>query len=528
MSADVAVEGGGPERRPAAAPAGFAAAAARGSVWTTSQVIVNKLVTVAVGVALSYILSEADYGLASFAANLSVFAFVLPTFVMGDVLLADGKRFDRVAGAANGVMWAAAVAMFAVVAAAALPIERLLDRQGLALLVVVAGTRPLADAVLAVANARLRMDLAYKRMAILDGAVTLATTVAAIGLALGGAGAIALTLPPIAALAGRGVLYWQSIRGRVPLRIEREEVRPIARRFAVAGVGQYLHNIVGSLEVVVLGLLTNEVELGLYVFAATYAFQSNSIIATQLASVLQPIFVHIHDDAQRQVSAFLRATRLLSSVAVPLCLIQAAIAVPAITLVFSEKWRGSIAPFAALSIAQTFLFVCAPSIALLKAQGRFRAYFFWQFGQMVGSVLLFVFATKYGAEHALALAAAVGLPAEANAGKALAMSLASIVSWGISCPVAVWLGGRRADLGVRATLRVFMEPWIVTVPVAAALVAAWIGLRGAVSGPWADGLAIGVLAPVAAVVSIAGCIVLRRDTREDFLRVVERVRRRRK
>jgi len=49
-----------------------------------------------------------------------------------------------------------------------------------------------------------------------------------------------------------------------------------------------------------------------------------------------------------------------------------------------------------------------------------------------------------------------------------------------------------------------------------------------VSGPWADGLAIGVLAPVAAVVSIAGCIVLRRDTREDFLRVVERVRRRRK
>ena len=528
MSAEAAVEEGGRGTRPTAAPAGFAAAAARGSIWTTSQVLANKLVTIVVGVALSYLLSEADYGLAAFAANLSVFAFVLPTFVMGDVLLADARRFDRVAGAANAVMWSAAVAMFAIVAAAAFPLERLLDRQGLAVLVVVAGTRPLADAALAIANARVRMDLAYRRIAIIDGLVTLATTVAAIGLALAGAGAIALTLPPIAALAGRGVLYWRSVRGRVPLAVEREEVRPVARRFMVAGLGQYLHNIVGSLEIVILGFLTNEVELGLYVFAATYAFQANSIIATQFAAVLQPIFVHIHDDAERQISGFLRATRMLSSVAVPLCIVQGAIAIPAITLVFDEKWQGSIAPFAALSVAQAFLFVCAPSIALLKAQGRFRAYFMWQFGQMTGSVLLFTFATKYGAEHAMELAGWIGLPTDPRAGKALAMAMASAVAWGVSCPVAVWLGGRRASLSVRSTVRVFVEPWIVTLPLAAALVGGWVLLRGAIAEPWADGLTIAVLAPATAALSIAGCIMLRADTREDCRRIIERVRRRRK
>jgi len=528
MNAEAAVDEGGREAPPAAAPAGFAAAAARGSIWTTSQVVANKLVTIVVGIALSYLLSEADYGLAAFAANLSVFAFVLPTFVMGDVLLADARRFDRVAGAANMVMWTAAIAMFTIVAAVALPLEKLLDREGLAVLVVVAGTRPLADAALAVASARVRMDLAYRRIAIIDGLVTLLTTVAAIGLALGGAGAIALTLPPIAALAGRGVMYWRSIRGRVPLRVERDEVRPVARRFMVAGVGQYLHNIVGSLEIVILGFLTNEVELGLYVFAATYAFQANSIIATQFAAVLQPIFVHIHDDAKRQISGFLRATRFLSSVAVPLCIVQGAIAIPAITLVFDEKWQGSIAPFAALSVAQAFLFVCAPSIALLKAQGRFRAYFLWQFGQMTGSVLLFTFAARYGAEHAMAIADWIGLPTDPRAGKALAMSMASAVAWGISCPVAVWIGGRRAHLSVRETLRVFIEPWLVTLPAAAALVGGWVLLRGAMSAPWADGITIGVLAPAAAAISIAGCIVLRSDTREDCRRIIERVRRRRK
>ena len=107
-----------------------------------------------------------------------------------------------------------------------------------------------------------------------------------------------------------------------------------------------------------------ETEVGLFVLAATYAIQANTVIAGQIGSVLQPIFAHVREDAGRQIGGFLRATRLLSAIAVPLSLVQAAIAVPVFHLLFPPKWTGSIAIFAVLSVAQAFVFVSAPAIAL--------------------------------------------------------------------------------------------------------------------------------------------------------------------
>jgi PST family polysaccharide transporter len=508
------------------APRGFAATAVRGSVWTTAQTVLNKLITVLAGLVLARLLSPAEYGLAFFAAHISVFFFVVPSFVMGDVLLAQPERIDRIAGAAKRVVWIAAFSMFAVLTAAAVPMERWDGRAGLAFLIVVAATRPLADAMLAIPNARMRIALAYRRIAILDGLVMLVMTAGSVAMAVAGAGPVSLTLPPIAALALRGYLYSRSLGARGPQLVDQAEIRPVARRFAVAGLGQYVNNILLSLEVVVLGLMVPEAELGLYVLAATYAVQANMVIATQLGAVLQPIFVHIQHDPGRQVAAFMRATRVLSAVAVPLSLVQAAIAAPVFGLLFQPQWDGAIAVFAILSIGQAFLFVSAPSVALLKAQGRFRTYLILQCVQLMASVVLFVTAVASGGDWAISIAESMRLPVVPEAGGALAMAFASAVAWALFCPIGVWLGGRPARLGAGAIVRMFLEPWIPSVPAAIALVLGWSWLREHLSPGLADVLTLALLAPMLALTSIASCIWIRPDTRADITRILSRFARR--
>jgi O-antigen/teichoic acid export membrane protein len=503
---------------------GYAATAASGSAWTSGQLILNKLVTIAAGVLLTRMLSPSDYGLAFFVVNLVAFVFVCPAFVMGDVLLADRRRFQEIVGAANVVMWAVAFATFATLAAAAIPIERFDGRAGVALLILFAATRPLSEAVLAIPHARMRMDLEYRRIATIDGCVSLAATAGSLAMAYFGAGAVALILPPISTLALRGAFYWRIVRSRIDLKVRSSEIRPVAHRFVVAGLGQYVNNILLSLEIVVLGLVTNEAEVGLFVLAATYAIQANLVIAGQLGSVLQPIFARMHDDPRRQVGGFLRATRILCAIAVPLSLVQAALAVPLFEILFLPEWRGSSSIFAVLSIAQAFIFISAPSLALLKAQGRFRANLALQLGQLTVASLAFVGAVLYCGPWALEFTASCGLPADQNAGKALALGFVSAAVSALFCPLAVWLAGRPAALSVGATARLFLEPWAVAAPIALLLVAGWSWLRSEVSISAANLITVLGLAPIAAIGSMVLLIRLRRDTREDVAAILSKVR----
>ena len=517
-----------PAGEPVPGKAGFASAAASGSAWTTLQTVANKFVTVFAMLVLARLLTPAEFGLASLASSIGSFAFVLAPFVMGDVLIAQSKRFDELSGSANAIAWVAGFVLCLLLAAAAIPIEHITGKSGLALLVVIAAFRPLFEAALMAPNTRRRIDLAYRRTAFVDGGVILFATILSVVMALLGAGPMALILPPIGTIALRAAFYWRDTRGRISTKVHREFLAPLARQFVVAGFGQYLNNILLILEVLVLGFFASDAEIGLFGLAFQLAMQVNVVIAVQLGNVLQPIFGFIRNDPERQIGGFIRATRLLSSIAVPLSLMQAALAVPMFSLLFEAKWTGSIAVFAVLSVVQAFVVIAAPSIALLKAQGRFRVYFIWQLTQLVTAILAFVFAVNYGSAFALKLASAVGLPVDPNAGKALALSMASALVWAASCPIAVWLGGRPARLTVRRVLLVFFEPWIYTVPVCVGLIFAWLLLRSTISPRLADVGALVLLGPIAVALAIGGSVWMRADTRADFRSVIGRFTRRTK
>ncbi len=502
----------------------FAGAAVVGSAWTTLQTLANKVASVAAMCLLARMLVPADFGLANLAVSIGAFAFVIPPYVMGDVLISAPSEFRSRSGAALLSVGLVGTLLALVVLGSAWPIQQVTGKLGIAAVLCFVAARPLADALMIVPMARMRLDLMFRRIAMIDGLIILLATASGVLMAWLGFGPMAIVAPPIATIAIRGVAYWSSVGREIPLQVAPGSLREVSREFALAGLGQYLNNVVVILEIIVLGWFANEVELGYFAFAFQLAMQANAVIAGQLGAVLQPIFGRLQVDTGRQIAAFLRSSRLLAAFAVPISVTQAAVAVPLFDAVFGTKWQPSIGAFIALSAAQGFMFAGAPAVALLKAQGRFRAYLLWQAAQLAASVLLFPAVLLYGTGAIAGVAAYAGIPVPEGAALPLAIGCSSALVWSVFSPIAVWIGCRPAGLPLRSATVLFLLPLFISLPFGIGTWIAFPALERVLPSTAAAWVLLLGVAPATCIAASAACCAAQVSTRADAGALVKRLR----
>jgi PST family polysaccharide transporter len=474
---------------------GLGAAAARGTGLTTLQVVVNKFATVGSMWVVALQLSPDEIGMALLALALWHYMVLLPPLTIGDVLVAHQRRFDLTAPAVQRIALMIGVGSALLMALSAPLIATFYSQyppSRLMTLLWILALRPVADALCPVALASLRRDLRYGSIALADGSIQLVATTATVAMALAGASVFALVVPQVVATFAKALAYWKASRPMphavrvMPLWIHRRVSRVIWRDTVLAGFAQYAHNLVVLLPVVVLGRLSTENQTGLYAFAFMLSAQANGLVASQLGTVLQPIFGRLAQDPARQALAFLRVLRTIGAVAVPMTLVQAAVSRPLFEFVLEPKWAAAIPVFMVLSVLEGFYFATAPTMSLLRAQRRFGAYFGWQVTHLAVAVISFgAVASDHGA---------------------LGVAVASLICWAVSLPTAVWLCGRPTGRSMWESARVFVEPWSAGLPIG--LAAWWASEQLANCGSWGSALAIGCVGPVA----FALCLVLTKWT----------------
>lgn len=464
-------------------------AAASGTGWTSIQGLLNKLATMAAMLLVSRLLSPDEYGMGNLVVAVAGLLIVMPPLVMGDVLITHQRRFrllGRVAGRTaiiTGVLTTVGMVAAAPLVALFYPNYAFWSMVGLLLVI---SLRPLAEALMVLPLSRLRIGLRYQSIALIDGAVQLAATGAMVALASAHAGALAIVAPQVAAVICRAICYRISARRAAKDLAElkpadhRRMHRRTLREFTTAGSAQYIHTLIGWVPVLVLGKLSTEQETGFFGFSFLLANQATYVLSYQLGTVLQPIFGRLKHEPARQAAGFLRVVRAVGAIAVPASFLQAALAEPLFLLIFPEKWAPAINVFAVLCIGQAFYFAMAPAMALLKAQGRFKAFFVWQASQLAASLVLYpVFAHFWGA---------------------IGVSVIDTVVWGISVPVAVILGTSVAGGTWRTALAVFVAPWSTSVPIAAAAWGGWLLLKP--MGTAGMVIALAAVGPAAFILSV--------------------------
>lgn len=491
---------------------GLARAAARGTSLTTAQVVVNKIATLVSMWVVAYELGPDELGMGWLALQLGLYLVLLPPLTVGDVLVAHQRRFGLVAPAARRMAIVAGVASSILIACVAPLLSKLNPQYPPATLTVllwVIAWKPIGDALCPITHGALRRDLRYGTLALIDGTIQLTATAATVTLAVCGAGALAIVLPQVVAMFIKAVSYWRWARHdttphAVPPWVARHISRTLWREFLLAGSAQYAHNVVVGLPVVILGYLSTEEETGRFAFAFLLSAQANGLIASQLGTVLQPIFGRLGHDPARQADGFLRVLRTLGAVAVPVTLLQGALGKPIFDLAFDARWQPAILIFSLLSVLESFYFATAPTMSLLRAQRRFGAYFAWQVSHLVvAAVVLALVAPRWGG---------------------LGVAIATLACWVVSLPVAVWVCGRPARLPVGTVMRVFFAPWTAALPVAGAtwLLANWLCGQGA----WGGLAALLIVGPVALVVCIGAIRWTQPAAWADLAPMAARLRRR--
>lgn len=494
-----------------AGQAGFARIAVSGTGWATGQTLINKFATLfSTWVVAKFLVSD-EVGAASLAVVVTKFLCVLPPLNLGDVLIAHGRRSAWLgpAGGRIAIATGLLITLGAVLASPAVAAFYGQYPRGIFIgLLVVAGFRPLAESLQMRPLSSLRMAFRNRTIALIDGLVQLGATAATMILAIVGAGAWSLVVPQIVAAGTKAALYRSSDRAtQVPTRaspLRRVAIRRLRGEFFAAGGAQYMHSLVDTLPLLVLGRIASESQTGFFAFAFNLAAQANTMVAAQISSVLQPVLGRMKDDAARQIGGYLRALRTLSAIAVPVCLTQAAFGESLFALLFDPRWQPAARIFSILSLSESFFFAASPTMALLKAQGRFRTFLSWQAAQLAVSLAAFPIAAS-GAE-----------------GTGVAAAVAAI--WAVSLPVAVWLGIRGGGFTLLNAVRIFAAPWSTALPLAAAgwFGAVWLGQFGT----WGHLAALALLAPACLLTMLLGTRVSQPSVYHEVAPVVVRVARR--
>jgi PST family polysaccharide transporter len=445
----------------------LAESAFSGSSWTLVQVVLNKGAAAVATFFLGFLLSPVDFGIAWFANSVGQLLLVFPVVAISDVLLAHSGNFARLKGSARVLATRAAISQAGVCIMIGAVLSQIYpSKVGLLLAMVVVAMRPIADSIAIVPMSALRIGLRYGTLAKVDCAVAFIASVCSVMMAWFGMGAMAIVLPPIAAIAVRGVIYGRLERTVGPSVVVPRIVPILRSRFLLAALGGYAAGLIFMLEMIVLALCTSTSSLGLYAFAFGLATQVNSALSFQAAGALQPIIAKLEGDRERQVSAALRSVRLLAAIMVPVLLVQCAVGAPILHAIWGGKWDSAAVLFGAISLVQA-VYICQwPAAFVLKAQGRFRAYLKSQCINTLIAAPVCIAAIRWFPVPAHFLEKFTGLGVSQEALAPLAVVSASFALACVFSPLLLWLAVRPGKIRVVTVLDVIWRPWLTAIPVA--------------------------------------------------------------
>jgi PST family polysaccharide transporter len=170
--------------------------------------------------------------------------------------------------------------------------------------------------------------------------------------------------------------------------------------------GQYfLQTVVGQGDYIILGTLFGDTVVGPYFFAYGMAKQAIQLTAGSIQTALMAGLARMPTFSDQQTRAALRATKGLSLVGIPLCLVQAAVARPFLVGLYGDKWVEAIPLVQLISVGMAFDVAAWAACSLFQSRGQFRFLFIWS----SVSAPIFIALIFVGAIYGQSLGVAVAL-----------------------------------------------------------------------------------------------------------------------
>jgi PST family polysaccharide transporter len=392
-----------------------------------AQTLGTKGINTTANIVLAWLLAREDFGLIGLAYTVTAFVSVLQRAGLREILIHRHAQFRRWA---NPVFWMSLTlgigGMLLTLASIPLVVRIYQEPKLAGLLAILSLNAPLS-ALLVVPQAKLSNQLRFKAQSLIVVTVALVQAMIACTLAWRGWGAYSIAVAMVTSIAVNALIQWSLAPHRPGIRLRIRRWWYLMGDSAALTIMSALWTVTSQGDFIMLGIFHDAVQTGLYYFAFNLSMQTVTLFTDNLGNVLFPTLSKLQEDPHRQTQAFILASRMLALVTIPACFLQAALADPAIRLIFPDKWAPAIPVVQILCIGMAFRAVGAPGQSLMQSQGRFKTLMIFHGALSATFIISVGMAAAFGGLVAVALAE----------------SLVFVVLWPVVCYLGIRYGGGR-------------------------------------------------------------------------------------
>lgn len=466
--------------------------AARGFTFMLAQGLGTRVLSLACQVALARILAPEDWGVVAVAMALATFANLFQLIGVREVLVARQRKFAVWANAGFWMMTIVGWATAGLVAAIAPLVARAYHNPEIMGVMMVIGVSIPIGSMGVVAEARLQAQLRFKTLAGIVAVWATLNPILTVAFAAMGLGPYSFVLPSVIVNTVRAAMAHRA--ARLPLRMD-----PQFRRWRYLLGTSVLFFFTGLTLLVtqigdrpLLSLFVDEHYLGFYTFAFAFSLQAIIIISVNLQQILFATLAKLNDEPDRQLRAFIRASRALAMLVAPVCLVQSMASAPLVHTIFSfEKWGEAVPAMQALGLGMAFHGAFCPAPALLDSHRRFGL----KLRLAVANAVVLVTLVTAGAW--------IGLWRAGQGGAITGGAIGVAVSLTVMNPVWSYLTTRTLGGSVGQTVGIIARPLIVAAFSVLVGGAAGIGAQRALAGVALRGVPLEHWARLAAVCGVS-------------------------
>ncbi|WP_017720615.1 lipopolysaccharide biosynthesis protein [Kamptonema formosum] len=311
--------------------------------WLSGSELIIRIFRLVTTVVLARLLTPYDYGLAAVVLTTNEFTRVFSRNGIGAKLIQAGdENLETLCNAAYWLNWVVLSSLFVIQCAVAFPIAWLYHDSQLILPICVTGLVYLMIPIAAVQSALIRRDNRLKIQAFASTLQISADNVLTLIFALLGMGMWAIVLPkvlvgpiwvainytnhPWRRTSGFTTQYWREIFifGRNVLGVE------------------LLKTLRNNLDYLIIGRFLGIQALGLYYFAFNAGLGISISIINGINSALLPHLCAVRSEVSKFKARYFSSLKTITTIIVPLVLLQSSLAPFYVPVVFGQKWVGAI------------------------------------------------------------------------------------------------------------------------------------------------------------------------------------------
>ncbi len=324
---------------------------------------------------LARLLTPSDFGLVGLAMIVFNAANLFTDLGMRPTVVQTKEDINKVAHYAFVLVMAASIAFTVVSIIAAGPIARLLGgSEGLVAVIRWMAVYVAIDGLWIIPEALLRRDLRFKELGLSQLPGELASTIISIALALSGFGLWSLVIGNCAGQLLRSALLWWYYRPWIWLRPQKwdKEILRGMFKFGLPSMGNgLLRYSQAQIDTFVIGRQLGAFSVGIYNRALNLTGRLSDMLTTSIfGNVLFPSYAKIQDDRPRLARAYLKSSKMVFLMIVPVSVGLAITAPLLVPVLLGPQWTPMIVVWQIFSLYGLLRPIVSNAAPLFQAVGQ--------------------------------------------------------------------------------------------------------------------------------------------------------------